>query len=315
MGVWATGLYSGDFALDLRSTIGAVAKLPFDSERLVDILCESERAAAHNPDDTDHATFWLVVADQFAKRGIESDRAQKTALQIIDSGSDLQTLEKLGMKASDMRKRKKVLEEVRQRILSPQIKSTPREVLKAPQPLLMHTGDVLAYPTFGGRCRNPYFVDQNKDRMGTATLSWRPDSWSAMVIVDSGRAFDFLAWYRPLTLAHAVAEKPVVSALKEDQDLLWCLARPGTSTSSHFKRMGIEKIGEVAVAPEKLIRCLGEIRPGISAAVSDISIANQMSVGPYSSKSRLGEPGNPASVKPGRPYPTILGLGQILADA
>jgi hypothetical protein len=107
MGVWATGLYSGDFALDLRSTITAVVKLPFDNERLVDILCESEAAAAHNPDDTDHATFWLVVADQFAKRGIESERAQEIALQIIDSGSDLQTLEKLGMQAADLRKRKK----------------------------------------------------------------------------------------------------------------------------------------------------------------------------------------------------------------
>jgi hypothetical protein len=197
MGVWATGLYSGDFALDLRSTIGAVAKLPFDNERLLDILCESEAATAHNTDDTDHATFWLVVADQFAKRAIESNRARQMALQIIDSGSDLKILEKLGMQAGDLRKRKKVLEEMRQRILSPQIKATPREVLKAPQPLLIHTGDVLVYPTFGCRCRNPYFVDQNKDRMGTATPSWRPDSWSAMVIVDSGRAFDFLVWYRP----------------------------------------------------------------------------------------------------------------------
>ncbi|WP_348264111.1 hypothetical protein P8935_06145 [Telmatobacter sp. DSM 110680] len=313
MGVWATGLYSGDFALDLRSTIAAVAKLPFDNDRLVDILCESEAAAARNPNDTDHATFWLVVADQFAKRGIQSDRAQKTALQIIDSGSDLQTLEKLGMKAPDLRKRKKVLEEVRQRILSPQIRSTPREVLKAPQTLLMHTGDVLVYPTFGGRCRNPYFVDQNKDRMGTATPSWQPDSWSAMVIVDSGRAFDFLAWYRPLTLIHAVAEKPTLYPLQEER--LWCLARPGTSTSSHFKRMGIEKIGAVAIDREKLTKCLGEMRPGISAAVSDISLANQLSVGPYSSKARLGEPGNLASIKPGRPFPTILGLRQILADA
>ena len=41
MGVWATGLYAGDFALDLRSTIAAVAKLPFDGGRLLEILCKS----------------------------------------------------------------------------------------------------------------------------------------------------------------------------------------------------------------------------------------------------------------------------------
>ena len=239
MGVWATGLYAGDFALDLRSTLGAVAKLPFDNERLLDILCESEPAAAHNAEDTDHATFWLVIADQFAKRGIESNRARQMALQIIDSGSDLRTLEKLGMQAPDLRKRKKVLEEVRQRILAPELKTRPREVLRAPQPLLMHTGDVLVYPTFRGRCRNPYFVDQNRDRMGTAAPPWQADSWAAMVIVDCGLAFDFLAWYRPLTLAHAVAEKPSFAELQEE--LLWKVGRPGTSSASHFKRMGFEK--------------------------------------------------------------------------
>ena len=35
MGRWGTGLYSGDFAMDLRSTIRAVARLPFSADRLV----------------------------------------------------------------------------------------------------------------------------------------------------------------------------------------------------------------------------------------------------------------------------------------
>ena len=313
MGVWATGLYAGDFAMDLRSTLGAVAKLPFDSGRLVDILCENEPAAAHNPEDSDHATFWLVVADQFAKRGIDSDRARQMAIQIIDSGSDLKNLEKLGMKSADLRKREKVLEEVRQRVLAPQTRTRPREVLKVPQPLLMRTGDILVYPTFGGRCRNPYFVDQNKDRMGSATPPWQADSWAAMVIVDAGRAFDFLAWYRPLTVARAFDHKPALPALQED--LIWKLGRPGTCSASHFKRMGIEKIGEVNLDRTKLITNFGEMRPGISAAVSDISIANQISVGPYSSDKRLAEPGNLASVRPDRPFPTITGLRQILVNA
>jgi hypothetical protein len=203
------------------------------------------------------------------------------------------------------------LEEVRQRILTPQSKATPREVLKTPQPLLMHTGDVLVYPTFGGRCRNPYFVDQNKDRLGTATPPWQAESWAAMVIVDSGRAFDFLAWYRPLTLAHAVAEKPTLSELQ--LDLIWKLGRPGTCSASHFKRMGIEKIGEIVIDRKKLTTNFGEMRPGISAAVSDISIASQISVDPYSSEKRLAEPGNPATVRPDRSYATIVGLRQILA--
>ena len=70
MGVWGTRLYSGDFAMDLRSTIAAVVRLPFEVDRLVEILCETEPDAAENSANEDHTTFWLILADQFAKRAI-----------------------------------------------------------------------------------------------------------------------------------------------------------------------------------------------------------------------------------------------------
>jgi hypothetical protein len=89
MGAWGTGLYSGDFAADLRSAVAAVARLPFDGERLVEFLCETEPGAAREPNDPDHTVFWLVVVDQFAKRAIASATARDTALAIIDGGRDL----------------------------------------------------------------------------------------------------------------------------------------------------------------------------------------------------------------------------------
>ena len=89
MGVWGTGLYSGDFALDLRSTVSAVARLPFDGDKLSDILCGTEPGAANNSDDEEHTIFWLVIADQFAKRSITCDRARDKALAIIEDGNDL----------------------------------------------------------------------------------------------------------------------------------------------------------------------------------------------------------------------------------
>lgn len=54
MGVWGAGLYSSDFAMDLCSTIGAVARLSFDGDRLVEILSETAPTAAGNPDDEQH---------------------------------------------------------------------------------------------------------------------------------------------------------------------------------------------------------------------------------------------------------------------
>src|SRR6266705_6440914 len=100
MGVVGTGLYSGDFAMDVRATVGAVLRLPFDTDKLVDILCDTEPSAANNPSNEDHTTFWLVIADQFAKRGVACDRVCSKALDIIDTGADMAMLEKLGMKSA-----------------------------------------------------------------------------------------------------------------------------------------------------------------------------------------------------------------------
>ena len=310
MGVWGAGLYSGDFAMDLRTTAGAVARLPFDGDRLVEILSESEPAAARRPDDPDHTVFWLVVADQMARCGIRSDRAREQALAILDAGADLALHEKLGMDAPTLKKRRKMLEEVRARITAP-LPERSRAVLKKPQPLLMQVGDVLAYPTCGGRCANPYCATHEQDRMGTAGLPWRQDGWSAMVVVDCGRAFEFLAWYRPLTVSQAVAEKPDLAALSGE--VLWRLGNTGTCSPVHFERMQLEKIGALPIDPQKLRDAFPDMRPGTRAAASDISLGNTLNVGPYLKASMMPMLKSPAGRRFGRPSQTILGIAQLLA--
>jgi hypothetical protein len=47
VGSWGIGLYSNDFSQDLRSSVKAVARLPFEPERLLDQLCSIERGAAN----------------------------------------------------------------------------------------------------------------------------------------------------------------------------------------------------------------------------------------------------------------------------
>src|SRR5262245_51924334 len=68
MGAWGIGLYSSDFALELRGSVKAVARLPFAPDKLLELLCAMESSTANNPNDSDHTIFWLTVADQFAKR-------------------------------------------------------------------------------------------------------------------------------------------------------------------------------------------------------------------------------------------------------
>jgi len=279
MGTWDTSLYSGDFAMDLRATIGAVVRLPFDADRLVDVLCETEPVAANDPRDEDHTTFWLVVADQFAKRGIAADRVRDTALAIIDAGDDIAMLARRGMTPADIRKRRKMLDAIRARVVAPTVEKR-RAVLAKPQPLLMAVGDVIAVPTCAGRCINAYYPSKAHDTQYTkdGPRPWEQDGWAAAVIIDCGRAFEFLSWYRPVVIVEARAEKPTLDALLSD--LRWRLELAGTCSPSHFKKMELEIIGRLPVDRAKVAAVFPRLRPGISAAVSDISIANRLSASP-----------------------------------
>ena len=100
MGAWAAGLYSSDMAADMRATVKSVLRLPLDEDRIVDILRDSEPQAANDADNEDHTTFWLVLADQFEKRGIAHAATREKAINIIDRGDDLMMMEKLGMNPS-----------------------------------------------------------------------------------------------------------------------------------------------------------------------------------------------------------------------
>jgi hypothetical protein len=134
MGVWGSGLYSGDFASDLRSASAAVSRLPFDGERLLRLLRDIEPGAARDQKDPDHTVFWLICADQFAKRGIACATARDAALAIIDEGRDLETMARLGMEEVGLRARGRMLTELRGRLAGSPASSGPRTVLKQPQP-------------------------------------------------------------------------------------------------------------------------------------------------------------------------------------
>ncbi|TMJ59908.1 MAG: hypothetical protein E6G81_07825 [Alphaproteobacteria bacterium] len=302
MGAWGTGLYSGDFAMDLRGTIRAVARLPFPADRLVDVLCDTEAGAAHNPNDPDHTVFWLVLADQFWKRGIECPRARDAALSIIDEGRDRDAMAALGMPAPDLRRRERVLAELRSRLASAPAPK-PRTTLKKPQAYLMEVGDCYAYPTSGGKNINPYFAAPEK------IPDWHHDGWAVMIVVACGRAFDYLAWYRFLTIDTAIGEKP--AAIPMDSSQLWVLRRPGTVTPLHIKRLRLEKLGAVAIDGDKFGAIFPGLKPGIAQAINDISIANQMNVGPHLAARWMPRPGEPREARTA--YPTILGLRSILA--
>ena len=281
MGVWGEGLYSGDFAMDLRGAVKSVARLPFDGDKLVDFLCDIEPGAANRAEDEDHTTFWLVIADQFAKMGIVSQRAREKALQIIDEGSDIAMLTKLGMDVSGLKKRQKMLVDLRRSLTAARQPAKHRSIVKKPQPLVMDIGDVFVYPTSLGRCKEycPAWI--------RVVPAWEQDGWNAVVIVSAARAFDFLAWYRPLILASPVQEKPDLARLRSAP--LWLLKRPGTCRAVDLKRLGMEKIGTVQVDSEKLRRSFPGLPSGTSAVIDNRSVERELSVGSHLGQTYISE--------------------------
>src|SRR5947209_15227612 len=137
MGAWGTGLYSSDMAADMRSTIKSVLRLPLDEDRIVEIVRDCEGRAANDPNDEDHTTFWLVLADQFEKRGVAHAPTRERAIAIIDRGDDLALVEKLGMKQADLRKRGAKLAELRARLAAAPRASKPRVMIKAAEPYVL----------------------------------------------------------------------------------------------------------------------------------------------------------------------------------
>jgi len=271
MGVWGVGLYSSDFAQDLRGSVRAVARLPFEPQKLLELLCEAEPSAANNSGDSDHTIFWLTVADQFSRRAIECPYVRERALAIIDDGTDLAAMQALGMDDQSLGKRSAMLGELRTRIAAPVQTTESRAVLKAPQELLLHAGDVVTYPVCQGEPINPYL-----NRNSPLLRDWRQDGWGAFVVAECGLVFEFLTWYRPLVICEPLVMEPRLDTLMEPR--MWLLRNPGTLTARHASRMQVKSLGRVDIDAAKLSRCFSKRMSPISSVVSDISIANNVNV-------------------------------------
>jgi len=262
VGTWGVGLYSSDDAMDLRSSLAAVCRLPYDGDQLVELLSELNPDAS-DPTQEGHTTFWLVVADQFRKRGIRSE-ARGRALEIISKGTDLAVLTKLGMGASDLRKRQRVLDELAGELRSPSV-DKPRKTLKKPQPILFGAGEVLAFRIDQrGNCYNPFERDP-------VFANFKPVGWDGCLILASGLALEYLAWYQVARTRAPWKERPTLEEVMGRIDSeAW---KVGTISKSHAARVGLERLG--ITAPPKVAAPSRKHTVWITA--QDISAADHLS--------------------------------------
>jgi hypothetical protein len=233
--VWGPGLYSDDFAADLRPAIRALRRLPMSGDEIVHLLV-GLHPAAELPEDEDHSTFWMVVADQLHRSGIPSIATPK-ALDLIRSGTAIAASADLGMEPRDLRKRAASLEKLAEMLgQPPPVKK--RSVLKKPQPLLLQPGEVYAYPADSrGNGINPYFPDAEIERRFEQTC------WGSMLVSAAGHEFEFLAWYRMTRSRAYAADLPnfetAVSQIDPSRGAV------GPLTANQLRRIRLHALGRI----------------------------------------------------------------------
>ncbi len=242
MGAWGAGLYDDDSAADLKNTVALLCKVPGDGAALLGYLKQLHGGA--DPADGDAAYFWLVAADQFEKRGIACAEANANALHIIERGVDLASQRDRGADQKYLEKRTKVLEELASRLKSPR----PAKERKAPgkkPDMVVQTGEVHAFPTMGGRGWHPY--------RHLTEDAFAADGWSAMVVLDTGRMFDWLPWCALASLTVDPAVKPTLEDAIRGR-MIFHLQTNGAGRyvpkRKHAQGLGLELLGHVELDSE-----------------------------------------------------------------
>jgi hypothetical protein len=138
MGTWGTAIFSDDLAADIRDewrTLIANDVPPADAtQRIV-----ADYSSSIN-DPNERSVFWLALAVTQWQTGRLTDEVRDTALEIIDSGTDLTRWDTQALRTA----RQKALTKARTQLLSPQ---PPAKRL--PKPQLSATpyvpGDLISY--------------------------------------------------------------------------------------------------------------------------------------------------------------------------
>lgn len=234
MGAWGGELYGSDFALDLKGIIKGVLRVPLsDDEVLAEIWASHGEGAV----EADALDYWLVLADQFERRGIRRQDIFERAIAIVEAGEDVAMLEELEAEPKTIAKRRKETTKLVERLRDPR-PAKARRPLKKPQPLLFEPGEALTWPTDWGNSINPYVPEEDLWRLGGFTQ----DGWGFGIVTEAGHHYQVLAYYAVQVLKWRRAERP------SPELAVHCPRSAhhyGTMSELHLKRTRVERLGRV----------------------------------------------------------------------
>ena len=234
MGAWGGGLYDSDFALDLKGIINGMLRVPLSDD---DLLAEIWASCGEGAVGSEALDYWLILADQFERRGLKRQDIFERAIKIIESGEDLAELDELGADPRSLEQRRGQTTELGKRLREPR-PAKQRRPLKRPQPLLLEAGEALTWPTDKGDSINPYVSQEKLWKLG----GFSQDGWGFGIVTDAGHCYDVLAYYAVQVLQWRRAERPLLDLAEHCPRSAY---HYGTLKKLHLERARVERLGPV----------------------------------------------------------------------
>lgn len=145
MGVWGYKLYQNDLSLDVRDEFQEMYRDGKKAEEITEKLLEEYRGMIGDP--TEEPLFWFALADIQWKCGVLMPEVREKAFYWMEHDRSMECCQPLGITENvelQLKHRKKVLEQLKEKLLSPQppVRKQPkRSVYICPWAI----GDVFAY--------------------------------------------------------------------------------------------------------------------------------------------------------------------------
>jgi Domain of unknown function (DUF4259) len=160
MGAWGTAIFSDDIAADVRDDFKdkiANGKTPLDA---TNEMIDENQAILEDNDDA--AVFWLSLAAAQWKLGRLVNFVKQKAIEIIDSGQDL---ERWGEDLRQLKQRKLVLEKLKVQLNSEQ--PAPKKIyLPFISDTILEIGDLVLYKHPSGKNAYLKVVEISEDKGG-----------------------------------------------------------------------------------------------------------------------------------------------------
>jgi hypothetical protein len=211
--------------------------MPASGDHILEILL-SEFQRNEDLKEDGSPTFWIVVADQFEKKGISCPTAFEQAIKAIETGADIEDLRSRGMDAKGLESRLRLTNKLLPRFQTPRQKN---QLSKARKPIqnCVTAGQIYTFPTMHGHGFNAWFSNW-------AEAKFEPDGWGALIIIEVGQVFDWFPYcaYTPLVVG-ADRKTSFDEALNSKtlfNGVAHCLPQ-----SSHLKKMRMELLGCIEI--------------------------------------------------------------------